>query len=84
MSKIYLDVEVPGNAKKYEFAADSMMTVGKVKQEIIKQVAAVENRDIFPDKDAVLFCSVDLEGLLQDGEVLGDVGIKSGGKIILL
>lgn len=84
MSKIYLEVEVPGNAKTYEFAADSRMTVGRVKNQIIRQIAAVENRDIFPDKDAVLFCSVDLEGLLQDCEILGDVGIKSGGTIILL
>ena len=84
MSKIYLEVQVPGNAKTYEFAADSAMTVGKVKNQIIKQVAAVENRDIFPDKNAVLFCSVDLEGLLQDSEILGEVGVRSGGKIILL
>lgn len=84
MSKIYLDVEVPGNAKKYEFVADSSMSVGKVKNQIIKQIASVENRDIFPDKDAVLFCSVDLEGLLQDSEILDDVGVKSGGRIILL
>lgn len=84
MSKIYLDVEVPGNAKKYEFTADSSMSVGKVKNQIISQIAAVENRDIFADKNAVLFCSVDLEGLLQDNEILANVGIKSGGKIILL
>ena len=84
MSKIYLEVQVPGNAKTYEFVADSVMTVGRVKNQIIKQIAAVENRDIFPDKNAVLFSSVDLEGLLQDEEILGEVGIKSGGKIMLL
>ena len=84
MSKIYLEVQVPGNAKTYEFAADSMMTVGRVKNQIIKQIAALENRDIFPDRDAVLFSSIDLEGLLQDDEVLGEVGVRSGGKIMLL
>ena len=84
MSKIYLDVEVPGNAKKYEFTADSAMSVGKVKNQIINQIATVENREIFPNKEAVLFCSVDLQGLLQDSEILADVGIKSGGRIILL
>ena len=84
MSKIYLEVQVPGNAKTYEFAADSMMTVGRVKNQIIKQIAALENRDIFPDRDAVLFSSIDLEGLLQDSEILGEVGVRSGGKIMLL
>ncbi len=84
MSKIYLEVQVPGNAKTYEFAADSIMTVGTVKRQMIDQIAALENRSIFPDRDAVLFCSIDLEGLLQDGEVLGSVGVASGGKIMLL
>lgn len=84
MSKIYLEVQVPGNAKTYEFAADSIMTVGTVKRQMIDQIAALENRSIFPDRDAVLFCSIDLEGLLQDGEVLGSVGVSSGGKIMLL
>lgn len=84
MSKIYLEVQVPGNAKSYEFAADSLMTVGKVKNQMISQIAAVENREIFPDKDAVLFCSVELQGLLQDHEVLCDVGVGSGCRIILL
>ena len=84
MSKIYLEVQVPGNAKTYEFVADSTMTVGKVKKQIIKQVVAAENCDIFSEKNDVLFCSVDLEGLLQDNEILGDVGIRSGSKIMLL
>lgn len=84
MSKIYLEVQVPGNAKTYEFAADSIMTVGTVKRQMIDQIAALENRSIFPDRDAVLFCSIDLEGLLQDGEVLGSVCVASGGKIMLL
>ena len=60
MSKIYLEVQVPGNAKTYEFAADSIMTVGTVKRQMIDQIAALENRSIFPDRDAVLFCSIDL------------------------
>ena len=84
MSKLYLEVQVPGNAKTYEFTADSIMTVGKVKGQIIQQIATLENRDIFPDRDAVSFCFIDLEGLLQDSEVLGEVGVKSGGKIMLL
>lgn len=84
MSKIYLEVQVPGNAKTYEFAADNVMTVGKVKKQIIKQITAVENRDIFADNADVLFCSTNLEGLLQDHEILSEVGVKSGDSIILL
>jgi hypothetical protein len=84
MSKIYLEVQVPGNAKTYEFAADSIMTVGKVKNQFVKQISAVENREIFSPDEGVLFCSKQLEGLLQDSEILGEVGIRSGDTIILL
>lgn len=84
MSKIYLEVQVPGNAKTYEFSADSVMTVGKVKKQFVSQISAVEGRNIFTDMSQVLFCSKALEGLLQDSEILEEVGIKSGDTIILL
>ncbi|MCL1835764.1 MAG: ubiquitin family protein [Oscillospiraceae bacterium] len=84
MSKIYLDVQAPGVARTYEFSADSAMTVGKVKNQFISQISAVEGREIFADPAQVLFCSQALEGLLQDGEILGEVGVKSGDTIILL
>lgn len=84
MSKIYLEVQVPGNAKTYEFTADNGMSVGKVKKQFIAQISAVENRDIFADASEVLFCSSRLEGLLQDHEILSEVGVSSGDTIILL
>ena len=84
MSKIYLDVQVPGVARTYEFAADSIMTVGKVKNEFISQISSVEGREVFAEPSQVLFCSRSLEGLLQDNETLGEIGVVSGDTIILL
>lgn len=84
MSKIFLEVQVPGNAKTYEFVADNKMTVGRVKRQFIRQISLAEGRDIFADPADVLFCSSQLEGLLQDRERLGDVGVSSGDSIILL
>ena len=84
MSRILLEARVPSIAKTYEFSADSVMTVGTVKKEMIKQITAVENLDIFPDPDKVLFCSIDMNGLLQDNETLGSIGVKSGGRIMLI
>lgn len=84
MSKLYLEVLVPGNAKTYDFSADSMMSVRRVKQDIIAQITSLESRDIFANPNEVLFCSVSLRGLLQDNELLGEVGVKSGDSIILL
>ncbi len=84
MSRLLLETKVPGIAKTYEFSADSVMSVGAVKKEMIEQISAVENMTVFPDPDKVLFCSVDMGGLLQDNETLGSIGVKSGGKIMLL
>jgi hypothetical protein len=84
LARIYLDVQVPGIARTYEFAADSVMTVGRVKKQFAAQISAVEEREIFADPSRVLFCSQGLEGLLQDHEVLGDVGVVSGDTIILI
>ncbi len=84
MSKIFLETEVPGIAKTYEFSADSVMTVGTVKKEMIEQISAVENMTVFPDPDKVLVCSVNMEGLLQDSETLGSIGVNSGDRIMLI
>ncbi len=84
MSRIFLETKVPGIAKTYEFMADSCMSVGTVKKAMIEQISAVENMTVFPDPDKVLMCSVDMNGLLQDSETLGSIGVKSGGKLMLL
>ena len=84
MSKIYLETQVPGVAKTYEFSADSVMTVGTVKRAMIEQISAVENIQVFEDPDKVLVCSIDMGGLLQDSDTLGSIGVKSGGKVMLI
>ncbi len=84
MSKIFLETEVPGIAKTYEFSADSVMTVGTVKKEMIEQISAVENMTVFPDPDKVLVCSINMEGLLQDCDTLGSIGVNSGDRIMLI
>ncbi len=84
MSKIFLETEVPGIAKTYEFSADSVMTVGTVKRAMIEQISAVENMTVFPDPDRVLVCSINMKGLLQDNDTLGSIGVNSGDRIMLL
>ena len=84
MSKIFLETEVPGIAKTYEFAADSVMTVGTVKKAMVEQISAVENMTVFPDPDKVLVCSINMRGLLQDSDTLGSIGVNSGDKIMLI
>ncbi len=84
MAKIQIDVQLPSLAKAYEFLLDDSLSVGKVKRDFIKQIEAVEGRQIFEDATQVLFCSRNLGGLLSDNEVLGNLEIKSGDTIILI
>ena len=53
MSKIYLEVVVPGNAKTYDFSADSMMSVRRVKNDIISQITI---HHIIPSTSQNLIC----------------------------
>ena len=84
MSKIFLETEVPGIAKTYEFSADSVMTVGTVKKAMIEQISAVENMTVFQDPDKVLVCSINMEGLLQDSDTVGSIGVNSGDRSRLI
>ena len=36
MSKIHLEIEIPGNAKTYEFVLDDRMKIGTAKEQIKK------------------------------------------------
>ena len=42
MSKIHLEVEIPGNAKTYVFMLDDRMKIGTAKKQIMKQIAELE------------------------------------------
>ena len=51
MSKIHLEVEIPGNAKTYEFMLDDRMKIGTAKKQIMKQIAELEGHDLFEGLD---------------------------------
>lgn len=46
MSKIHLEIEIPGNAKTYEFVLDDRMKIGTAKEQIKKQIAELEGHDV--------------------------------------
>ena len=46
MSKIHLEIEIPGNAKTYEFVLDDRMKIGTAKEQIKKQIAELEGHEI--------------------------------------
>ena len=58
MSKIHLEVEIPGNAKTYEFMLDDRMKIGTAKKQIMKQIAELEGHDLFAGLDNIVFGSL--------------------------
>ena len=75
MSKIHLEIEIPGNAKTYEFVLDDRMK---------KQIAELEGHDLFAGLDNIVFGSLELEGLIQDNETFREVGIKNGSRVVMV
>lgn len=84
MAKINIEVNIPGNAKSYEFLLDDCMKIGVAKKQIIDQVTELEGHNFFSDEAEPVFCSVDLEGLIQDGETFEEVGLGNGSRAVLL
>ena len=83
MSKIHLEIEIPGNAKTYEFV-DDRMKIGTAKEQIKKQIAELEGHDLFAGLDNIVFGSLELEGLIQDNETFREVGIKNGSRVVMV
>ena len=81
MSKIHLEIEIPGNAKTYEFVLDDRMKIGTAKEQIKKQL---EGHDLFAGLDNIVFGSLELEGLIQDNETFREVGIKNGSRVVMV
>ena len=47
MSKIHLEIEIPGNAKTYEFVLDDRMKIGTAKEQIKKQIRKQIRQQIY-------------------------------------
>ena len=84
MSKIHLEIEIPGNAKTYELVLDDRMKIGTAKEQIKKQIAELEGHDLFAGLDNIVFGSLELEGLIQDNETFREVGIKNGSRVVMV
>ncbi|HQK34917.1 MAG TPA: ubiquitin-like domain-containing protein [Spirochaetales bacterium] len=84
MSKIYIDVNTPGNGKTYEFQLDSMMTVGQVKTCMIDEITEIENGNITLKPEKVEMFDLNTRKQLYDMETLRAAGVKSGHRLILL
>ena len=84
MSKIHLEIEIPGNAKPYEFVLDDRMKIGTAKEQIKKQIAELEGHDLFAGLDNIVFGSLELEGLIQENETFREVGIKNGSRVVMV
>ena len=84
MSKISIEVRIPGNAKTYEFQVDDRMKVGIAKKLIMSAITEFEGYDVFNGTKDIAVCSVELEGLIEDGESFHKVGVGNGSQLVIV
>ncbi len=84
MSRISIEVNIPGNAKTYEFQVDDRMKIGNAKKQIMSAIAEFEGYDVFSGTKDIAVCSVELEGLIEDGESFHNAGIRSGNRLVIV
>ncbi|MCR5166557.1 MAG: hypothetical protein K6C13_04980 [Oscillospiraceae bacterium] len=84
MSKISIEVNIPGNAKTYEFQVDDRMKIGIAKKQIMSAITESEGYDVFNGTKDIAVCSVELEGLIEDGESFHTAGIRNGSRLVIV
>ena len=84
MTKLFVDVFLPGNGKTYEFQLDSSMLVEKATDRIINNICEAENNTVSIDPATAVLSDVSLSSRLDAGMTLQAAGVKSGHKLILV
>ena len=81
---IYVDVVTPGNGKTYEFRLDGAMTVGRAREQMIKEITEAEGGNIALDPGNAVLGDLDTRAVLRGPDTLPAAGVKSGHRLILL
>jgi len=84
MTKLFVDVFLPGNGKTYEFQLDGSMLIGQATARIINNICEVENNTVAIDPNTAILSDMNLSKLLNAGTTLRAAGVKSGHKLILV
>jgi len=84
MTKLFIDVFLPGNGKTYEFQLDSSMLVGQATVRIINNICEAENYTVSIDPGTAVLSDINLSSRLDAGMTLQAAGVKSGHKLILV
>jgi len=84
MTKLFIDVFLPGNGKTYEFSLDGSMLVGQATVRIIENIREAENNTISIDPKTVILSDTNLSMRLNERMTLQAAGVRSGHKLILV
>jgi len=84
MTKLFVDVFLPGNGKIYEFSLDGSMLVGQATDRIIDNIREAENNTVSVDPKTAILSDSNLSMRLNAGMTLQAAGVKSGHTLILV
>jgi len=84
MTKLLIDVFLPGNGKTYEFQLDGSMPVGQATARIIGSILEAEKNTVSLDPDTAVLSCANLAKILGADMTLWEAGVKSGHRLILV
>ena len=84
MTKLFVDVFLPGSGKSYEFQLDGSMLVGQATVQIINNICEAENNTVAIDSSTALLSDVNISRRLNTGMTLQAAGVRSGHTLILV
>ena len=84
MKEIMVNFYCPSTSKSYDFWVPKGMLVKKAIDEVCDDISALENKEIFPERESLVLCSYLVGKTLPMELTLEQAGIKSGDRLAIV
>lgn len=81
---IMVDIYVPAVDKAYDFTLNADIKIRTIIEEIAEMIAQKEQAEIVGDIECFMLCDGDRNKVLPTNMTLGECGIKTGSRMILV
>ena len=84
MKELLINFYCPSTSKTYDFWVPKTMTVRGALDQVCDDVCALENKEVFAERDALVLCSYLGGNTLPMELTLEQAGVKSGDKLAVV
>ena len=81
---LMVDIYVPAVDKEYDFTLNADIKIRTIIEEIAEMIAQKEQAAIVGDVECFMLCDGDRNRVLPTNMTLGEFGIKTGSRMILV